>query len=72
MHDRSAAIQDRVARMLDERIRPLVHRPVAALQVEAWHVGSGQGEPVPATEALAAAYLPFAVGDAWGPAWGTT
>ena len=72
MHDRSSAIQQRVARMLAERLRPLVHRPVAALSVQAWHVGDGRGEPVPAAEALTADYAPFQVGQSWGPAWGTS
>ncbi|WP_446664029.1 alpha-mannosidase [Flexivirga sp. B27] len=72
MHDRRRLIEDRITRVLAERIRPQVHRPVAPLQVEAWHVAGGQGEPVPAAQALRAAYGPFAVGDPWGPAWGTT
>ncbi len=72
MHDKSVLILNRLTRMLGERIRPLLHRPVAQLHIEAWHVGGGHGEPVPAAEAMAAAYTPFQLGDSWGPAWGTT
>lgn len=72
MHDRRRLVEDRITRVLTERVRPAVHRPVASLQVRAWHVDGGQGEPVPPARALGAAYEPFAVGDPWGPAWGTT
>ena len=72
MHDKSVFIQNRLVRMLGERIRPALHRPVGQLRIEAWHVDGGQGEPVPAAQALAADYLPFQLGDTWGPAWGTT
>ena len=58
--------------MLLERIRPAVHTPVAGLQVQAWHVEGGQGEPVSAARALQASYAPFAVGQPWGPPWGTS
>lgn len=72
MHDRRRLIEDRITRVLTERIRPAVHRPVAPLQVEVFHVGGGRGEPVPPAEAIGASYEPGAVGDPWGPAWGTT
>ena len=72
MQDKSVTIHNRLTRMMGERIRPLLHRPVAALDIEVWHVGGGQGEPVPAADALAAAYTPFHLGDSWGPAWGTS
>lgn len=72
MHDRTVAIQDRLTRVLTERIRPCVYTPLADLQIEAWHVGGGQGEPVPPEHALVAAYEPFAIGQSWGPAWGTS
>ncbi len=40
-------------------------------------VEGGQGEPVPPAQALPgpkqqADYRPFSIGEAWGPAWGTT
>jgi alpha-mannosidase len=39
------------------------------MAVSAYHV---HGEPVPAAEAFAAGYEPFAVGGSWGPPWDTT
>ncbi len=72
MHDRTLTIQNRLTRMLLERIKPAVHTPVAGLQVQAWHVEGGQGEPVSAARALQASYAPFAVGQPWGPPWGTS
>ena len=72
MHDKSIFIQNRLIRMLGERIRPALHRPVGQLHIQAWHVDGGQGEPVPTAQALTADYSPFQLGDTWGPAWGTT
>jgi alpha-mannosidase len=83
MHDNHTLIENRVARVLLERVHPAIHRPVAPLEITAWHVQGGRGEPVQPTVALpggdpdeaAAAgveYVPFAVGEPWGPAWGTT
>lgn len=72
MHDRRRLIEDRVTRVLTERIRPAVHRAVAPLQVEVWHVDGGRGEPVPSARAIGASYEPGTVGMPWGPAWGTT
>ncbi|HET7432699.1 MAG TPA: glycoside hydrolase family 38 C-terminal domain-containing protein [Nocardioides sp.] len=76
MHDRRSEIEGRLARVLDERIRPAVHTVLAPLTVEAWHVppadDGGPGEPVPFAEARHAAYEPGHVGQRWGPAWGTT
>lgn len=72
MHDRRSLIEDRITRVLTERLRPAVHRPVADLTVGAWHVGGGRGEPVAPAQALRAHYEAFPIGAAWGPAWGTT
>jgi hypothetical protein len=76
MHDRRDEIEGRLARALEERIRPAVHRVLAPLTVEAWHVppaADGKvGEPVSFAEARRASYEPAAVGLRWGPAWGTT
>ncbi len=69
MHDKTLMIQNRLARVLAERIRPAVHTALTDLSVEAWHV---QGEPVPFERALAGEYSPFRVGDPWGPPWGTS
>jgi alpha-mannosidase len=83
MHSNHTLIENRMRRVLLERITPLIHTTTSILTVEAWHVGGGLGEPVQPSVALpglntaaaAAAnvvYVPFAVGEAWGPAWGTT
>ncbi|HEX3223577.1 MAG TPA: glycoside hydrolase family 38 C-terminal domain-containing protein [Nocardioides sp.] len=76
MHDRRSEIEGRLARALDERIRPAVHTVLAPLTIEAWHVppaeDGGPGAPVPFAEALRAAYEPGHLGMRWGPAWGTT
>src|SRR3954454_16459181 len=76
MHDRRREIEGRLARVLEERIRPAVHTVLAPLTVEAWHVPAagdgGVGEPVPFDEARRAAYESAQVGLRWGPAWGTT
>jgi alpha-mannosidase len=74
MHDDRVLTEQRLERVLRERIRPAVHGaavPLDAvpLEVGAWHV---PGEPVPPAEGLAAEYQPFAVGTAWGRPWGTT
>lgn len=76
MHDRRKEIEERLGRFMEERLRPALLRPVAPLGLEAWHVPPAEdgapGEPVPFEVARAAAYEPAAVGDRWGPAWGTT
>ena len=69
MHDDRSLVEDRLRRVLAERIRPAVHTDPVPLTVERW---DAPGEPVPVAEGLAAAYRPAAVGDRWGPAWGTT
>ncbi|PYI65344.1 alpha-mannosidase [Arthrobacter livingstonensis] len=88
MHDKHAVIENRLKRVLAERIKPAIHTPVAQLALAAWHVEGGAGEPVAPSVALGlagpgtnqetvqhdggASYTPFAVGQAWGPAWGTS
>jgi alpha-mannosidase len=76
MHDRRREIEGRLARALDERLRPAIHTAVATLSVEVWHVppaGDGHvGEPVPFAVARDAAYVPCELGERWGPAWGTS
>ncbi|MEV4534025.1 glycoside hydrolase family 38 C-terminal domain-containing protein [Asanoa sp. NPDC049518] len=70
MHDDRTVVEDRLTRLLTDRLRPAVHRVVAGLDVAAWHV---PGEPVPPAAALAGGdFQPFPVGGAWGPPWGTT
>ncbi|MDD0859744.1 hypothetical protein NHF46_22645 [Arthrobacter alpinus] len=79
MHDKHGLIQNRLKRVLVERIIPAIHTPVAPLELTAWHVEGGQGEPVAPAVALglvpattAPDYQPFFVGQQWGPAWGTS
>ncbi|HEV7537049.1 MAG TPA: alpha-mannosidase, partial [Acidimicrobiia bacterium] len=50
-------------------VEPAVFGPGQALTITAHHL---HGEPVSPAEALRRPYGPFAVGDAWGPRWGTT
>ncbi|MDT0382264.1 glycoside hydrolase family 38 C-terminal domain-containing protein [Streptomyces sp. DSM 42041] len=69
MHDERSTVEARLRRVLDERIRPAVHGSPVPLTVERWEA---PGEPVPVSEGLAATYGPAAVGEEWGPAWGTT
>jgi alpha-mannosidase len=59
----------RVLRVFNEFVRPARRGDGANLEIAAYHV---HGEPVPVEMALAAAFEPFALGDAWGPAWDTT
>jgi alpha-mannosidase len=59
----------RIVRVMSEFVRPRRQGPSVPVEVSAFHV---HGEPVPAAQALAAEYEPFAVGGAWGPRWDTT
>ena len=74
MHDKQSLIQNRLKRVLAERIAPAIHTPLTSLELTAWHVEGGRGEPVPPATALdgSAVYEPFSVGQAWGPPWGTS
>ncbi|GAA1696303.1 glycoside hydrolase family 38 C-terminal domain-containing protein [Fodinicola feengrottensis] len=73
MHDDRALIEERLSRALRQRIRPALYVRTAPLQVRAWHV---DGEPVPASDALAAhadgKYESFEIGQPWGSPWSTT
>lgn len=82
MHDDRKLQQHRLRRTLIERITGAELEPVGTVTISAWHVtdpGStviGGGEPVPFAAARAAfdrgEFVPFDVGQAWGPVWGTT
>ncbi|MFJ6049813.1 alpha-mannosidase [Streptomyces sp. NPDC092307] len=69
MHDDRSVTEHRLRRVLKERVKPAVHSRAVPLTVERWEA---PGEPVPVAEGLAATYEPCAIGDPWGPAWGTT
>ncbi|MEU7637975.1 glycoside hydrolase family 38 C-terminal domain-containing protein [Streptomyces sp. NPDC039016] len=69
MHDDRLLVEGRLTRALGQHIRPAQYAARRPLRLEVWHV---PGEPRPAADALAAAYEPFAAGDAWGPPWSTS
>ncbi len=69
MHDERRRIEERVERVHNQRIKPAIYAASVPLDVAAWQA---PGEPVPFTEAAAAAYAPFTMDTPWGPPWGTT
>lgn len=69
MHDERRRIEERVERAHTQRVKPAIYAATVPLEVEAWQA---PGEPVPFSEAAAAAYEPFAMDTPWGPPWGTT
>ncbi|MFJ6483390.1 alpha-mannosidase [Streptomyces sp. NPDC091682] len=69
MHDDRSITEHRLRRVLEERVKPAVRSRAVPLTVERWEA---PGEPVPVAAGLAAHYEPCAIGDPWGPAWGTT
>jgi alpha-mannosidase len=69
MHDDRVLIEQRIERIVRERLRPAIHGAAVPLAVEVWHT---PGEPVAVAEALQAPYRPAGAGEAWGPAWGTS
>lgn len=69
MHDERRRIEERVERILEQRIRPAVHTDAVPFTIEAWEA---PGEPVPFEEAAGQSYEPFVTGTPWGPPWGTT
>ncbi|WP_031274227.1 hypothetical protein, partial [Curtobacterium sp. B8] len=66
MHQNQKLVEARIERVLSERITPAVHQARTPVDLAAWQVPD---EPVPAAEALAAEYRPFAVGEQWARAW---
>jgi alpha-mannosidase len=69
MHYDREVTEQRLARVLNERIRPAVHARSVPLRVEIWNV---PGEPVSIREGLSAPYRPARAGEWWGPAWSTS
>jgi alpha-mannosidase len=55
--------------VLHDVVEPAVFGPAHPLTITAHHV---PGEPISPADALVRPYGAFAVGDAWGPCWGTT
>ena len=69
MHDQRRATVERARRLLRHQVRPAVYAQRLALEVTAHHV---HGEPITFDEARVRAFVPYAVGDAWGGRWDTT
>ncbi len=69
MHDDRVQVEQRIDRMVAERLRPAVYGETAPLLLESWQA---PGEPVPMNEGLSASYSETKAGEAWGPPWGTT
>jgi alpha-mannosidase len=63
------AVRERARRLLLGVVDPAVLGPGEALAISAHHL---PGEPISPAEAVQRPFEPFAVGDAWGPRWGTT
>jgi alpha-mannosidase len=62
-------VEQRIDRVLAERLRPAQYPRVVPCRISVWEV---PGEPVGVDEALRADYTPAAIGDAWGPPWTTS
>ncbi|GAB6859423.1 alpha-mannosidase [Microbacterium xylanilyticum] len=69
MHEETSLTVGRVIRVLTERVRPAVHSARVPLEIAAHAL---PGEPIAPADGLALDYAPFAAGQQWGPAWGTT
>ncbi|GAB2869541.1 glycoside hydrolase family 38 C-terminal domain-containing protein [Actinoallomurus bryophytorum] len=69
MHDDRRQVEDRLGRVVRERIVPATYAARLPMALEVWHV---PGEPVPIAEALTAAYAPFEPGSPWGRPWSTS
>jgi alpha-mannosidase len=69
MHDDRRLVEERLDRVLRERVQPAVYAARTPLALAAWHVPD---EPVPVDRALTATYEPFPLGGAWGRPWSTT
>ncbi|GLF97055.1 alpha-mannosidase [Streptomyces yaizuensis] len=69
MHDDHRRIEDRVERVLFQRVQPAVHAETVPFTIVSWQA---PGEPVPFADAVAQSYEPFTPGMPWGPPWGTT
>ena len=69
MLDDRELVEQRIARILRERLIPACYGATAPLSVQVWHA---EGEPPEVADALAASYRPSEPGEVWGPAWGTS
>ncbi|MFD7499270.1 alpha-mannosidase [Streptomyces sp. NPDC059832] len=69
MHSKRRLTEQRLDRVLNQRIRPAVHARTVPVEIAIWSV---PGEPVPVADGLAAPYEPVALGHRWGPPWSTS
>jgi alpha-mannosidase len=69
MHDDRKLVEERLDRVLKERVLPATYSESVPLTLTVWHVPD---EPVPVSDALRARYEPFAVGTQWGRPWSTS
>ncbi|MFF3224641.1 alpha-mannosidase [Nocardia suismassiliense] len=69
MHDDRRLIEDRLGRVLMERIMPAVYPASVPLTASIW---VAPDEPVPVAEGLAAPRTPIQSGAPWGAPWGTS
>ncbi|MFJ1625934.1 alpha-mannosidase [Streptomyces sp. NPDC088190] len=69
MHSKRRLTEQRLDRVLNQRIRPAAHARTVPVEIAIWSV---PGEPVPVAVGLAAPYEPVALGHRWGPAWSTS
>ena len=60
---------DRIDEILTKGVKPARWPATSPVEIRANHL---RGEPVPYREAVAGSFVPFKVGDAWGPLWDTT
>ncbi|WP_216898147.1 hypothetical protein, partial [Nocardia alni] len=69
MHDDRRLVENRLGRVLSERIVPAIYPESVPLRVSVW---VAPGEPVPVAQGLAAERTPIESGDRWGAPWGTS
>ena len=69
MHDDRRLIEDRLGRVLTERIVPAIYPESVPLRASVW---VAPDEPVPVAEGLAAPRTPIESGVRWGAPWGTS
>ncbi|WP_040749883.1 alpha-mannosidase [Nocardia transvalensis] len=69
MHDDRRLVEERLGRVLTERIVPAIYPESVPLRASLW---TAPGEPVPVAEGLTAPRTPIEPGAAWGAPWGTS
>lgn len=69
MHDDRELVERRIARFVEERLKPALYRERVPARVARWEA---PGEPVPFAEAVGRDFEPIEPGTPWGRPWGTT